>query len=45
MADINQIATAFTQFYYETFDRNRQELAPLYVSLQSQGKKKGNKKN
>ncbi|KAG2230623.1 hypothetical protein INT48_009613, partial [Thamnidium elegans] len=30
MADINQIATAFTQFYYETFDRSRQELTPLY---------------
>lgn len=32
MADINQIATAFTKFYYETFDHSRQELTPLYVS-------------
>ncbi|KAI9353145.1 nuclear transport factor 2 [Pilaira anomala] len=30
MADINEIATAFTKFYYETFDRSRQELLSLY---------------
>lgn len=32
MADINQVAKAFTDFYYATFDRSRAELAPLYVS-------------
>lgn len=32
MADINQVATAFTQYYYQTFDRSRQELMALYVS-------------
>lgn len=32
MADINAIATQFTDFYYSTFDANRADLAPLYVS-------------
>ncbi|CAO3640147.1 unnamed protein product [Mucor hiemalis] len=30
MADINQVATAFTQFYYQTFDTNRPQLSALY---------------
>ncbi|KAL0075432.1 hypothetical protein J3Q64DRAFT_1766572 [Phycomyces blakesleeanus] len=30
MADFNAVAKAFVDFYYETFDRNRQELTPLY---------------
>ncbi|KAI7897618.1 uncharacterized protein BX663DRAFT_527700 [Cokeromyces recurvatus] len=30
MADMNAIAKAFTDFYYQTFDRSRQELASLY---------------
>jgi hypothetical protein len=33
MADINSIAKAFTDFYYQTFDSNRQQLTPLYVSF------------
>lgn len=27
-----QVAEQFTKFYYDTFDRNRADLAPLYVS-------------
>jgi len=30
MADINSIAKQFTDFYYNTFDLNRANLAPLY---------------
>ncbi|KAG6850422.1 Nuclear transport factor 2 [Arthromyces matolae] len=30
MADINAIAKQFTDFYYNTFDTNRADLAPLY---------------
>ncbi|KAI8984047.1 hypothetical protein BDF20DRAFT_833587 [Mycotypha africana] len=30
MANIVEVATAFTNFYYQTFDSSRQELAPLY---------------
>jgi hypothetical protein len=33
MADIQQVAKAFTEFYYQTFDNSRNQLAPLYVSL------------
>ena len=32
MADINAIAAQFTDFYYEAFDTNRSNLAPLYAS-------------
>jgi hypothetical protein len=32
MADFNAIAHQFTEFYYSTFDTNRANLAPLYVS-------------
>lgn len=38
MADINEVASAFTKFYYETFDRNRSELTPLYVSKKEKEK-------
>ena len=31
--DIDQIATQFVQSYYNAFDRNRAELAALYVRL------------
>jgi hypothetical protein len=31
MADITSIAKQFIDFYYATFDRNRAELAGLYV--------------
>lgn len=31
MADINAVAQQFTGFYYQTFDTNRSDLAPLYV--------------
>ena len=31
MADINAIAKQFIDFYYQTFDSNRANLAPLYV--------------
>ncbi|KAI7871643.1 hypothetical protein BDF14DRAFT_1082714 [Spinellus fusiger] len=30
MADFTTVASAFVKFYYDTFDRNRLELAPLY---------------
>ncbi|ESK94268.1 nuclear transport factor 2 [Moniliophthora roreri MCA 2997] len=30
MADINSIATQFTNFYYQTFDSNRANLSSLY---------------
>ncbi|KAL5533385.1 NTF2 [Sanghuangporus sanghuang] len=30
MADINAIATQFTQYYYQTFDNDRSQLGPLY---------------
>ncbi|KAI8379999.1 hypothetical protein EDC96DRAFT_473405 [Choanephora cucurbitarum] len=30
MADINQVAKAFTDFYYQTFDTNRAGLVSLY---------------
>jgi len=30
MADINSVAKQFTDFYYNTFDRDRAGLAPLY---------------
>ncbi|KAI8875697.1 nuclear transport factor 2 [Backusella circina FSU 941] len=30
MADINSVAKAFTDFYYQTFDATRQQLTPLY---------------
>ncbi|KAI4166163.1 MAG: hypothetical protein LQ342_000049 [Letrouitia transgressa] len=33
MGDFNQIAQQFTEFYYNTFDENRQQLAALYVHL------------
>lgn len=33
MADINSVAKQFTDFYYNTFDRDRAGLAPLYVRL------------
>ncbi len=33
MADINAVAQQFTTFYYQTFDSNRSNLAPLYVRL------------
>lgn len=36
MADIQAVAKAFVEFYYSTFDRNRAELVPLYVSLDVQ---------
>ena len=32
MAQINEVAKQFVDYYYSTFDRNRAELAPLYVS-------------
>jgi hypothetical protein len=35
MADFNAIAEQFTTFYYSTFDTNRANLAPLYVSFTS----------
>lgn len=33
MADFNAVAQQFTNFYYSTFDSNRANLAPLYVSF------------
>jgi len=30
MADINAVATQFTDFYYTSFDRDRSSLEPLY---------------
>ncbi|TPX31356.1 hypothetical protein SmJEL517_g05288 [Synchytrium microbalum] len=30
MAQINDVAKQFVDYYYSTFDRNRAELAPLY---------------
>jgi len=30
MADINAVAQQFTDFYYQTFDSDRSNLAPLY---------------
>ncbi|KAL1934096.1 hypothetical protein VTP01DRAFT_6278 [Rhizomucor pusillus] len=30
MADFQEVAKAFVEFYYKTFDANRQELLPLY---------------
>lgn len=30
MSDLQGIAKAFVDYYYQTFDRNRMELAPLY---------------
>ncbi|KAI7856965.1 nuclear transport factor 2 [Circinella umbellata] len=30
MSNFQQVAEAFVKFYYETFDSNRQNLAPLY---------------
>ncbi|CDH59895.1 ntf2p [Lichtheimia corymbifera JMRC:FSU:9682] len=30
MADFNAVAKAFVEFYYQTFDTGRQNLAPLY---------------
>ncbi|OCH85223.1 NTF2-like protein [Obba rivulosa] len=30
MADINTVATQFTDFYYTSFDRDRASLGPLY---------------
>ncbi|ORX51279.1 nuclear transport factor 2 [Hesseltinella vesiculosa] len=30
MADITSVAKAFVEFYYQTFDSGRQQLAPLY---------------
>ncbi|KAI8077315.1 uncharacterized protein B0P05DRAFT_544568 [Gilbertella persicaria] len=30
MADMNQVAKAFTDFYYNTFDANRAQLVSLY---------------
>jgi hypothetical protein len=32
MADINAVAQQFTTFYYNTFDGDRAQLLPLYVS-------------
>lgn len=43
MANVNEIATQFVNFYYATFDRNRAELLPLYRDmsmLSFEGKKK-----
>ena len=31
--DVDQIATQFVQSYYSTFDRDRSQLAALYVRL------------
>lgn len=31
MADINAVAQQFTTFYYQAFDADRSQLAPLYV--------------
>lgn len=33
MADFQEVAKAFVEFYYKTFDANRQELLPLYVRI------------
>lgn len=33
MADFNAVAKAFVEFYYQTFDSDRQNLAPLYASI------------
>lgn len=33
MADFNSIAKQFTEFYYNTFDTNRANLASLYVCI------------
>ncbi|KAJ1328631.1 hypothetical protein BSLG_010363 [Batrachochytrium salamandrivorans] len=33
MSDPNVIAKSFVDFYYASFDRNRAELAPLYVGF------------
>ncbi|KAI9018052.1 hypothetical protein CLU79DRAFT_761468 [Phycomyces nitens] len=30
MADFNTVSKAFVEFYYKTFDQNRQDLTPLY---------------
>ncbi|KAI9477904.1 MAG: hypothetical protein EXX96DRAFT_568645 [Benjaminiella poitrasii] len=30
MANITEVAKAFTDFYYQTFDTSRQQLVPLY---------------
>ncbi|EEB07337.1 nuclear transport factor Nxt2 [Schizosaccharomyces japonicus yFS275] len=30
MSDFNALATQFTTFYYQTFDADRSQLAPLY---------------
>lgn len=35
MADINAIAQSFTEFYYSTFDSDRNQLGPLYVRLEA----------
>ena len=31
MAEAEQVAKSFVDFYYQTFDRNRADLVPLYV--------------
>lgn len=31
-AQDQQVAKSFVDYYYATFDRNRQELLPLYVA-------------
>lgn len=33
MANFQQIGAQFVKLYYEAFDSNRRNLAPLYVSL------------
>lgn len=33
MADFNAVSKAFVEFYYQTFDANRANLAPLYASI------------
>jgi hypothetical protein len=35
MADLKSIAKQFIDFYYNTFDSDRSQLASLYVSLPS----------
>ena len=32
MADIEQVAVEFVEFYYNAFDTNREDLAGIYVS-------------
>lgn len=36
MADIQAVAKSFTDFYYQTFDKDRSALRPLYVPFKIQ---------